>query len=161
MGLGYTKKNIQLVIPLFLTEPKTGRTRYPTCTNTILGPSLLCGQPARQMVHGNDPLRSPAHSNVRAALPAHARRDNQSLDPFKQDPPSLAPGSANGIGAGAGMSVFFGQPRPPMTESHSPDKVLGGPGFSSKKKMTPPTLDFVNTVYLSLACMCQKQELLL
>lgn len=24
-------------VPLFLTEPNTGRTRYPTCTNTILG----------------------------------------------------------------------------------------------------------------------------
>lgn len=42
LGLGWI--NIQRpVIPLFLTEPKTGRTRYPTCTNTILGPSLLCG----------------------------------------------------------------------------------------------------------------------
>lgn len=24
-------------VPLFLTEPNTGRTRYPTCTKTILG----------------------------------------------------------------------------------------------------------------------------
>lgn len=53
---------------LFLTEPKTGRTRYPTCTNTILGPSLLKGQPVRQMVHGNDSLHTIAHSNRQAAL---------------------------------------------------------------------------------------------
>lgn len=26
-----------ITVPLFLTEPNTGRTRYPTCTKTILG----------------------------------------------------------------------------------------------------------------------------
>lgn len=68
-------------IPLFLTEPKTGRTRYPTCTNTILGPPLLCAQPVRQMVHGNDPLQSPAHSNGQAAACTHTRPSSQSPDP--------------------------------------------------------------------------------
>lgn len=101
------KKHRELVIPLFLTEPKTGRTRYPTCTNTILGPSLLCGQPVRQMVHGNDPLQSPAHSNGQAALLAHTHPSSQSLDPSDQDPPALAPCSTNGMSGGAGRSVFW------------------------------------------------------
>lgn len=89
------RENIKLLIPLFLTEPKTGRTRYPTCTKTILGPSLFCAQPVRQMVHGNDPLQSPAHSNRLRCLHTHTQTPvanqwslpSRTLRIWQRDPP--------------------------------------------------------------------------
>lgn len=98
------RENIKLLIPLFLTEPKTGRTRYPTCTKTILGPSLFCAQPVRQMVHGNDPLQSPAHSNRLRCLHTHTDPCSQSVEPSEQDPPDLTAGSANRISGWAEIS---------------------------------------------------------
>lgn len=92
---------VETVIPLFLTEPKTGRTRYPTCTNTILGPSL-CGQPERQMVHGNDPLQFWPHSNGHSALTAHTKPGDQSLEPVAQTSPGRPPMAWGGGGAIAG-----------------------------------------------------------
>eukprot|EP00064_Thunnus_orientalis_P017334 superscaffoldBa00003655_g17415 len=74
------------------------------------------------MVHGNDPLQSPAHSNGQAALPAHTYPNNQSLDPSDQDPPALAPGSTNAIIAGAGC-LCFGQPAPPCV--NPPAQISG------------------------------------
>lgn len=59
------------------------------------------------MVHGNDPLQSPADSNGQAAPTAHTEPASQSLQPFEQDPPALAPRSTNGLRAGAGTSVFW------------------------------------------------------
>lgn len=74
-------------LPLLLTEPKTGRTRYPTCTNTILAPLLLCC-PWTPSPSNTRPFKM----QPRRQLPAHKENGSQSARP---PPLPVAPASSN------------------------------------------------------------------
>lgn len=74
-------------LPLLLTEPKTGRTRYPTCTNTILAPLLLCC-PWTPSPSNTRPFKM----QPRRQLPAHKENGSQSE---RTAPLPVAPTAAN------------------------------------------------------------------
>lgn len=75
------------LLPLLLTEPKTGRTRYPTCTNTILAPLLLCC-PWTPSPSNTRPFKM----QPRRQLHAHKENGSQSASPA---PLPVARASAN------------------------------------------------------------------